>query len=100
MNNDKLYNLLPIETLKRFRAKKYSEKIQILMITVPATWREFPEDIWSSLRTPSDTPVATILDTKNAILFALQILAMRNPQIYAELRSRQEKRFCNIVSFS
>ncbi|MFA4891682.1 MAG: phosphoribosylaminoimidazolesuccinocarboxamide synthase [Candidatus Gracilibacteria bacterium] len=67
------------------------------VITVPATWREFPEDIWSSLRTPSETPVMTILDPKNAILSALQILAMRNPRLYAELRIKQEKRLCNFI---
>lgn len=27
----------------------------------------------------------------------LQILAMRNPRLYAELRFRQEKRICNII---
>ncbi|MDZ4284807.1 MAG: phosphoribosylaminoimidazolesuccinocarboxamide synthase, partial [Patescibacteria group bacterium] len=67
------------------------------VITVPATWREFPEDVWSSLRTPSETPVATVLDPRNAVLLALQILAMRNPRLYAELRLRQEERLCNIV---
>jgi phosphoribosylaminoimidazole carboxylase / phosphoribosylaminoimidazole-succinocarboxamide synthase len=67
------------------------------VITVPATWREFPEDVWSSLRTPSETPVVTILDPKNAVLSALQILAMGNPRLYAELRFRQEKRLHNII---
>lgn len=74
-----------------------SAQCTVPVITVPATWKEFPEDIWSSLRTPSDTPVGTILDPKNAVLAALQILAMRNPWLYAELRSQQEKRLCNIV---
>lgn len=69
------------------------------VITVPTTWREFSEDVWSSLRTPSETPVATILDPKNAVLSALQILAMRNPRLYAELRFRQEERLCNVVRF-
>lgn len=74
-----------------------SAQCTVPVITVPATWREFPEDMWSSLRTPSETPVATILDPKNAVLSALQILAMRNPRLYAELRFRQEKRLCNIT---
>lgn len=74
-----------------------SAQCTVPVITVPATWREFPEDIWSSLRTPSNTPVATILDPKNAVLAALQILAMRNPLIYAELRLRQEARLLNIL---
>jgi phosphoribosylaminoimidazole carboxylase/phosphoribosylaminoimidazole-succinocarboxamide synthase len=74
-----------------------SAQCSVPVITVPATWKEFPEDIWSSLHTASDTPVATILDPKNAVLSALQILAMRNPRLYAELRIRQEERLCNIV---
>lgn len=74
-----------------------SAQTTVPVITVPATWREFPEDVWSSLRTPSEVPVATILDPKNAVLSALQILAMRNPRLYAALRLRQEERLCNIV---
>lgn len=74
-----------------------SAQCTVPVITVPATWREFPEDVWSSLRTPSETPVATILDPKNAVLSALQILAMRNPRLYAEIRFRQEERLCNVV---
>src|SRR3989344_3320442 len=75
-----------------------SAQITVPVITVPATWREFPEDIWSSLRTPSETPVATILDPNNAVLSALQILAMRNPRLYAWLRLRQEEHLYNIAS--
>lgn len=74
-----------------------SAQTTVPVISVPATWKEFPEDIWSSLRTPSDTPALTILDPKNAVLAALQILAMRNPRIYADLRARQEERLCNLV---
>ena len=37
------------------------------------------------------------LDPKNTVLAALQILAMRNPRLYAELRFRQEEHLCNIV---
>ncbi len=74
-----------------------STQCTVPVITVPATWKEFPEDVWSSLRTPSEAPVATILDPKNAVLSALQILAMRNPRLYATLRLRQEERLRNIV---
>lgn len=74
-----------------------SAQVPVPVISVPATWKEFPEDIWSSLRMPSDTPALTILDPKNAVLAALQILAMRNPHIYAEIRARQEERLCNIM---
>src|SRR3989344_4058728 len=67
------------------------------VITVPANWKEFPRDVWSSLRAPSDVPVLTVLDPANAVLAALQILAMRNPRLYALLRIRQEERFVNVV---
>lgn len=67
------------------------------VITVPANVKEFPDDIWSSLRTPSNVPVMTVLNPKNAVLAALQILAMRNPFIYAKLREKQEERFVNVM---
>lgn len=62
------------------------------VITVPASCKEFPDDVWSSLRMPSNVPVMTVLNPSNAVLAALQILAMRNPSIYAVLRLEQEKR--------
>lgn len=74
-----------------------SAQTTVPVISVPATCKEFPEDIWSSLRTPSETPALTILDPKNAVLAAFQILAMRNPYLYAEIRARQEERLCNIM---
>lgn len=49
---------------------------------VPVTAKEFPEDVWSSLRLPSQNPMATILSPKNAVLFALNILAQTNPAAY------------------
>lgn len=74
-----------------------SANTTVPVITVPASWEECPEDVWSSLRTPSATPVMTALDPKNVALAALQILAMRNPRLYAELRIVQEKRFANVT---
>lgn len=74
-----------------------SANTTVPVITVPASLKELPEDVWSSLRTPSATPVLTVLDPKNAALAALQILALRNPRLYAELRMEQEKRFANVV---
>ncbi len=46
----------------------------IPVITVPASVKEFPEDVWSSLRAPSAVPVMTVLEPSNAVLAAL-----RNP---------------------
>ena len=75
-----------------------SANTSVPVITVPAGWKSFPEDVWSSLRTPSDTPVMTILEPKNAMLAALNILALRNPAVYAQLRLKQEKRLYNFAT--
>lgn len=62
------------------------------VITVPANFKEFPEDVWSSLRTPSNVPVTTVIEPANAALAALEILALRNPCIYMHLREALEER--------
>ena len=41
------------------------------VITVPASIKEFPDDLWSSLRAPSAVPVMTVLEPANAVLAAL-----------------------------
>lgn len=69
-----------------------SANATVPVITVPANYKDFPDDVWSSLRTPSNVPVMTVLEPANAMLAALQILAMRNPSIYAALRFDQETR--------
>ena len=67
------------------------------VITVPASVKDFPEDMWSSLRAPSNVPVMTVLEPSNAVLAALQILSARNPKIYAKLRGEIEKRTVNTI---
>jgi phosphoribosylaminoimidazole carboxylase/phosphoribosylaminoimidazole-succinocarboxamide synthase len=69
----------------------------IPVITVPASAKEFPEDVWSSLRAPSKVPVMTVLEPSNAVLAALQILSARNPKIYAKVRGEIEQRTVNTV---
>jgi phosphoribosylaminoimidazole carboxylase/phosphoribosylaminoimidazole-succinocarboxamide synthase len=69
------------------------------VITVPVNWQQFPEDVWSSLRAPSEVPVLTVLEPHNALLAALQILAMNNPALYAQLRMNQEKRLLNALTY-
>ncbi len=69
----------------------------IPVITVPATASEHAEDVWSSLRTPSTTPVMTVLDPGNAALAALHILSARNPHIYAHVREIIEQRMKNTI---
>jgi phosphoribosylaminoimidazole-succinocarboxamide synthase/phosphoribosylcarboxyaminoimidazole (NCAIR) mutase len=68
------------------------------VITVPASVREFPEDVWSCLRAPSAVPVMTVLEPANAVLAALQILSARNPRIYAQVRGAIEQRALNVVA--
>jgi phosphoribosylaminoimidazole carboxylase/phosphoribosylaminoimidazole-succinocarboxamide synthase len=46
--------------------------------------KEFPDDVWSSLRLPSQNPMATVLSDKNAVLLALNILGQKNPAAYME----------------
>ena len=69
----------------------------IPVITVPASAKEFPEDVWSSLRAPSKVPVMTVLDPANAVLAALNILSARNPRIYAHVRAEIEARTANTI---
>ncbi len=67
------------------------------VITVPASAKDFPEDVWSSLRAPSKVPVMTVLEPSNAVLAALQILAARNPRLYAHVRGEIESRATNLI---
>jgi phosphoribosylaminoimidazole carboxylase PurE protein len=69
----------------------------IPVITVPPGYREFPDDVWSSLRAPSNVPVMTVLEPANAVLAALQILSARSPRVYAHLRSTIEARTINTL---
>ncbi len=67
------------------------------VITVPASAKEFPDDVWSSLRAPSAVPVMTVLEPANAVLAALQILSARNPRLYALVRGGIEDRTVNTI---
>lgn len=74
-----------------------SAHTHVPVMTVPANYRDFPEDVWSSLRTPSATPCMTVLEPENAMLAAMQILASRNPALYADVRLEQESRMVNTI---
>lgn len=69
----------------------------IPVITVPQNYEHFENDVWSSLRAPSLVPVLTVLEPSNGALAALQILAMRNPRLYMQLRLKQEERLVNVL---
>lgn len=66
-------------------------------ITIPASFKDFPEDVWSSLRTPSAVPVLTVIEPSNAALAALQILGLRSPLVHMRLREELEKRLVNTL---
>jgi len=74
-----------------------SAATSVPVITIPAGHDEFAEDVWSSLRAPSKVPVMTVLNPTNAALAAVGILALRNPQLYACLRSEIELRTTNFA---
>jgi phosphoribosylaminoimidazole carboxylase/phosphoribosylaminoimidazole-succinocarboxamide synthase len=67
------------------------------VITVPASVKDFPSDVWSSLRAPSNVPVMTVLEPANAVLAAIQILSARNPRLYAHVRGEIENRTVNTI---
>lgn len=52
------------------------------VISIPASAKSFPEDVWSNIRMPSNVPHGTILDPQNAVDFALNILSKTNPVVY------------------
>ncbi len=52
------------------------------VIAIPATADKFPEDIWSSVRMPSEVPLSTAWPEGNAIGQAVNILSQKNPVLY------------------
>src|SRR5262249_56740047 len=70
------------------------------VISVPASAKDFPEDVWSSLRAPSKVPVMTVMEPSNAVLAALQVLSARNPKIYAHVRGEIESRTENTATIA
>ncbi|MBX4199104.1 AIR carboxylase family protein [Candidatus Parcubacteria bacterium] len=72
-----------------------SASTTIPVITVPAGYKDFPDDVWSSLRTPSRVPVMTVLEPSNAAMAALEILALRSPLVYMLLRDKLEETLLN-----
>lgn len=60
------------------------------VVSVCPTMKEFPLDVWSSLRTPSDDPLCIVPEAGNALLAALNILGLSNPAAYAARQFRIE----------
>lgn len=61
------------------------------VIAIPATIKEFPPDIWSSIRMPSAVPLTVSWPDENAVEAALKILAQKNPLIYVKLQEQIEE---------
>jgi len=61
------------------------------VIAIPATIEKNPEDIWSSIRMPSNVPLLTVWPEKNAILAAKNILAQKNPFLYMKRQMEIEE---------
>ena len=74
-----------------------SAQTTVPVITIPESFKSFPDDVWSSLRVPSKVPVMTLLEPSNAVLAALNILSARSPKLYMTLRHDLEKRVVNYV---
>jgi phosphoribosylaminoimidazole carboxylase/phosphoribosylaminoimidazole-succinocarboxamide synthase len=64
------------------------------VITFPATLDTNPEDIWSSVRLPTNVPMAVSCPWDNAINFALRILSQKNPVLYQQIQKRVEDLDC------
>lgn len=60
------------------------------VISVCATQKDFPLDMWSSLRMPSDVGMLVASSPANAIQAALQIFAERHPASYMAIRYMRE----------
>jgi len=60
------------------------------VVTCPLTYDKFPDDISSSLRMPSELPLLTAWPASNALLAIANILASRNPALYAWLQGIRE----------
>jgi phosphoribosylaminoimidazole carboxylase/phosphoribosylaminoimidazole-succinocarboxamide synthase len=60
------------------------------VIAIPATLKENPEDLWSSIRMPSSVPLLTVWPEENAVLAALNILSAKNPLLYAQTQEQIE----------
>ncbi len=61
------------------------------VIACPASLKDFPEDVWSSLRMPFQVPLLTAWPDENAILAAFNILSQKNPAMYTQIQDEIEE---------
>ena len=60
------------------------------VISIPATMKTAPHDLWSSVSMPSDDPHLTAWPADNAVLAAMNILSQKNPILYMKRQSHIE----------
>lgn len=60
------------------------------VVSVCASFKDFPDDIWSSLRMPSQVPMGTFVEDSTAIDYAVRILAQKNPILYMQAQYEAE----------
>lgn len=61
------------------------------VLAVSVTADDYPADVMSSLRMPSNVPLTTCLKSQNAILAGLNILSQKNPAVYTHQRLAMEE---------
>lgn len=74
--------IIPIVGMSNGLGPTISARTDWPVVSVCATSDEHPEDVWSCLRMPSAVPNATFLGFKQALLFAMNVLAAKNPAAY------------------
>lgn len=59
-----------------------AHSVQFQVVSVPASYADFPDDVHSNIRMPSLVPHPVVWPVANAVLLALNILAQKNPVAY------------------
>ena len=95
---DKLDQLMIVLKEKAFEHKytamigpTLAARITWPVASVCNSFKDFPEDAWSNLRMPSHVPMATFAKDTNAVEFALNVLAQKNPAIYMQRQKAIER---------
>ena len=57
-----------------------------------------PEDVWSSLRMPSDVAPMVVLDPKNAALAAAKIVAQNDPQLRERIGTHKAREAAKVTA--
>jgi phosphoribosylcarboxyaminoimidazole (NCAIR) mutase len=83
--------VVPIVGMSNGLGPTLAARITWPVASVCNSFKDFPEDAWSNLRMPSHVPMATFAKDTNAVEFALNVLAQKNPAIYMQRQKAIEK---------